>query len=345
MANFYRNNVPLFNTNLVSVTSVPNGIIQCYTNSNDLYKNNGITIASNTGYTSITNIDQSANTINYKINDVDISRWCIASYIEGNTILSQTMPSWCKKIRVILIGGGGAYTAESHNNQNQVNVNLQIQHHEDERNSYNDGAALQQNQNNKVNQQDQTTQVNYIEPNYQLQPNYQEHIGNGNNQDQGFRHDHANWHHVGTFTIQNTNHQNQNILPINGGGGGGVYISSLDVVTYTSISIQCQSGNTKLILSEQTTAQQTQTTITANPGSTSTGGTVQISSNLTIQSSSSSITNTAVQGVFYTGGSTSQSKNGLELNSRVFPTIVGNGGTLSGNSGTNEYYRIYYLTD
>jgi hypothetical protein len=337
MANFYRNNFNLFNTN--PLTSVPNGIIQCFTYSNDLYKNNGSTIASN-NYTSITNIDQSANTINYKINDVDISRWSIASYTEGNATFSQTMPTWCKKIRVILIGGGGYYTAESHNNQHQIIVNSQIQHHEDERNSYNDGGAIQQNQNYKVNQQDQSAQSNYTDPN-QIPANYQHHIQNANNQDQGFRHDHANWHHVGTYTIQSANHQNQNITPINGGGGGGVYISSLNVVTYPSISIQCQSGTTKLILSEQTNAQQTQTqtTITANPGQTSQAGGVQIS-NLNTQSSS--ITDVNVQGVFYTGGDT---KNGLELNNRVFPTSVGNGGTSSTNPATNGYYRIYYLTE
>jgi hypothetical protein len=70
---------------------------------------NGTGLTYNPSYTApISGVDETPNNLNYAINGVDISSYCVAAYADGVTgNLTSSKPAWCNSIRGILIGGGG----------------------------------------------------------------------------------------------------------------------------------------------------------------------------------------------------------------------------------------------
>ena len=59
-------------------------------------------------YTPFNNITESPSPVFYSITNTDISSYTIAGYISGTGGQSgTTIPSWCTKIRAVLVGGGG----------------------------------------------------------------------------------------------------------------------------------------------------------------------------------------------------------------------------------------------
>lgn len=100
-------------------------LVKCIkdTNSYNSYVNSGITL--NTTYDDFTvSVDEKpTNVFNYTYNNTDISTYCIATWVDSTTGFSS-LPSWCTKIRAILIGGGGAGA------QGQVSLNIQYNNHE-----------------------------------------------------------------------------------------------------------------------------------------------------------------------------------------------------------------------
>ena len=104
MANYYKNtNIKLSDT--IKLTTLQ-------TISDRYLSNSANFITVNSSYSSdfSTAIDEKITSTNsYYINNTDISTYCIANWIESSTsnFASSLIPSWCNKIRAILIGGGG----------------------------------------------------------------------------------------------------------------------------------------------------------------------------------------------------------------------------------------------
>jgi hypothetical protein len=74
------------------------------------FKSNTAEFTLSTSYSStFTNLinEKPTNNFNFTYKDTDISQYCIATYVESNGTAYTALPSWCNKIRAILIGGGG----------------------------------------------------------------------------------------------------------------------------------------------------------------------------------------------------------------------------------------------
>jgi len=57
-------------------------------------------------FTSLIN-EKPTNTFLYTYQNTDISEYCIATYVESSGTTFSELPTWCNKVRAILIGGGG----------------------------------------------------------------------------------------------------------------------------------------------------------------------------------------------------------------------------------------------
>jgi hypothetical protein len=97
-------------TSSYKLNNVPlSSIVQYITDTtrNDAFGSANLTLK--TDYTSkfASNINERPNNTNYKYKDTDISSYCIAPWKEGTSTETITAPSWCTKIRAVLVGGGG----------------------------------------------------------------------------------------------------------------------------------------------------------------------------------------------------------------------------------------------
>ncbi len=96
---YYRDTVPL------------NEIINKLTNSsvNSVFKNNNIPTDYSYVSTFSSLIDEKPSVTNFKYQGIDIQEYCVAPYEESSSVnfSSSKLPSWCTKIRAVLIGGGG----------------------------------------------------------------------------------------------------------------------------------------------------------------------------------------------------------------------------------------------
>jgi hypothetical protein len=90
------NNI-IYGSNATNTTSINNA----FTN---------MTITTNPSSNNYTNINSTPNTFYYSINGVDITTYSIATFVEASSGSTTNMPSWCKNIRAVLIGGGGGST-------------------------------------------------------------------------------------------------------------------------------------------------------------------------------------------------------------------------------------------
>jgi hypothetical protein len=86
-------------------------IISKLTNSsvNSVFGNNNIATDYSYSSTFSSSIDEKPSVINYTYQGIDIQQYSIAPYTESNTnnFSASNLPSWCTKIRAVLIGGGG----------------------------------------------------------------------------------------------------------------------------------------------------------------------------------------------------------------------------------------------
>lgn len=108
------------------------------TNSYNAYKNSGLSL--NSGYNDFTSsiIETPNSAFNYKYNGTDISTYCVATWVDSNSGFSS-LPSWCTKIRAVLIGGGGAghqgefsYNVQNNNHQNNSIQNSNNHNHDNQ---------------------------------------------------------------------------------------------------------------------------------------------------------------------------------------------------------------------
>lgn len=112
MSNYYKNNVDI---SLYASKWITNS--NAYASFKKAAGNFSVTLDTNYAPTFTSQIDESlTNTTGYKYNGVDIATYMVASFVESSTsnFSSTQIPSWCNKLRVILIGGGaGGGTAQT----------------------------------------------------------------------------------------------------------------------------------------------------------------------------------------------------------------------------------------
>jgi hypothetical protein len=114
----YKNNILI--SNLVKIAKT--------TDFSNVYKNSGVSLNANYNDFTSSIIETPNYLFNYKYNGTDISTYCIATWVDSNSGFSS-LPSWCTKIRAVLIGGGGAGCQGefSKNNQTNTHINNNIQ--------------------------------------------------------------------------------------------------------------------------------------------------------------------------------------------------------------------------
>jgi len=326
-SNFYRNIVDIVYGSPAIIQYFTNNII-CFTHNNT----NIFTSVYVSSYTpDITGIDEKPNTIGYSYpqNNVetDISTWSIAPYIDSTTVTSFTqanLPTWCKNIRVVTIGGGGSGTPSSHRNSNHdhyINQNI--------RTDSGTGNHAQTQENNSGQHDgvvpNPPTQVH---PSIHVQPGAN-HQGHGQ-LEQSFKNDGYHYNdHI---------HDNTNIASTGGGGGAGIYLTSIPTTYQIQIQTDESNKNTVLTLTGDIIYK-----ITAGSGQ---GAVAGIVTNDNFQIGGNTISG-PVQGNCYSGitGQSSAGQNGINNSGGLYSTTLPYGDGGLGATGATGYYRAYFLTN
>jgi hypothetical protein len=129
MANYYKDTTIRLSDTIQLITSSD-------VSNNYLSNKASFITTRNTSYTSdfTTEVNEKIAPTNYYVNGNDISNYCIANWTESNTtnFASSSIPSWCNKIRAILIGGGaGGGGRDAVNYVTSTNVQKAIKHQND----------------------------------------------------------------------------------------------------------------------------------------------------------------------------------------------------------------------
>jgi hypothetical protein len=281
--------------------------------------NLGLTIAINP--INNVNIDEKPVNMGYKVDGQDISNFCIAFYTDSTSSGGLNIPSWCKALRVIMIGGGGQGVGAIA------------------------GVAAQQFDQSLIQQNG-----------YHLDEHYNRDLDYADDQHHTHEHQQQNHtHHPDNHTPLIHTHVTavQAKPAYNGGGGGYVYISKFTFEETYKSTIQITQSSNQVNLSYQ---YQGTKTITCNNGGNATSGAgagagseVQISNLNTINGYLFSHSSNNIQGYYYYGQSGSQNngKSGVATAYQSIPTALaqyGNGGLGDGAGPGGSYYRVYYLT-
>ena len=284
----------------------------------------GLTIATST-FTSV--VSETPSILNYSYQGTDISTSCIAYWEEGSTDYSKTRPTWCNKIRAVLVGGGGA-GAKGTAGVDTPEVNWNIVY-----NKYDQNGAQVAHYNNSA----------YTDPAY--------------NADNYFKNVNKNfmWYdnfHDNTFNYIKTTHyniaRNQTTGSGGGGGGGGGFLYLDKAITENTLSITftpvaSKGKTTTLTIGSSTWAALGGTN--ASGVTLGTGGSTNGTADFTKQGESGTNANTSIAGL---GGkcflkdyatSLTYGKGGDGSDG-----VAGGGTPSDAQSGQAEYYRIYFLT-
>ena len=370
MSNFYRKELDIAqgNSPIIRTTNVE----KLFTKNND----NIFTVYNHTS--NFTNINERPNNVGYgyysQSTTTDISMYSIAPYKEGSngqSLTNSEFPTWCKNIRVVMIGGGGAgyhayeiqhnHQLASHNNtdsvqyqffqeDNHVNGRQQQKQQINQQGSNSQGGVgsnhhkgqLQGEVHGRGSRHEGANEQNIVDnrddgfgsQQHQNNSIYQQRKDSWNKRQWNRTHRHHNWGGL---------HQVTQYAAYSGGGGAAVYLTSISTQKYPTVKIT-SGGVSSATLLTLTDAAGGTVNITAGGGALTATGTVT-AQGATIQANQ--IT-TPIQGVCYEGGSSSPSVagvNGLNNSSGSFGTTLsyGNGGLqTTGNPG---YYRVYFLTD
>lgn len=305
------------------------------------YSNNSITLNTSYGASFTAQIDEKlTNTTGYTYDGVDIATYCVASFVESSTtnLTYQTIPSWCNKLRVILIGGGaGGGTAQASYYWGGANWGQQT-------------ATVDQHFCNYYNSDQSSGQYRYQNSRYDL---YQ----------------------AGNFNQQAPN---QNTAAGGGGGGGGsfIYLPTFDISsTKSTISIQVGAGgaggaasnvvNSNLNGGSNKGQAGGSTVLNISSAAYASAGGGGISVNAweagaagTVSGQNTGINNNGQAGTGYQdGGGGPPGVSGVSSTYSTNATITsyGRGGAGSGSrqgtgypagaNGAPGYYRVYFLTN
>ena len=153
--NYYKNNIAL-NSICKYITSNTPDI------SNNFYKS--MNIPSGT-LTFSSSINETPLNLGYSYKGTDISQYFIANYIESSTtnFTNSQIPSWCTKIRTILVGAGGSGSDGTKGNEIQNAATNQNQNANNQNQPFNqqNQPFNQQNQNLFHTDKAATLQYNY----------------------------------------------------------------------------------------------------------------------------------------------------------------------------------------
>jgi len=325
--------------------------------SNNYYKNTNIEHKGSFDFTSI--INEKPYSLGYSYtkdgSNIDISQYSIAKYIEKTgdfTIDNSDIPSWCTKIRAVLVGAGGSggkgttgnnvYTAAV--NVNKLNVKVQAFQRQNERkkNLPNHETNTEVQANSAQAASDSVGESTTIQKNYA-------------NNDGRLVNTHTTKTTVSITEQTNTaanNSQSPGKGGAGGGGGGFIYLNEVQVVGKT-LTVDASGGNITLYTE-------------IGQASVKKGG--DASGNGTFGSSGSTTISSNLNGVSHNGvsGSTTIDNDGDESGNSKLADISssvsygnggkgGNGGSappnvtkdVSGNdggSGQSSFCRIYFLT-
>ena len=326
-----------------------NGVSNPY-KSNDSYIFSSIL---DTSYTpDFTGINEKPNTVGYSVGGTDVSTWSIAPYVDINTFSTfskEYIPSWCKAIRVIMIGGGGSkgedsknpdvyennYTADwaepvfggqgvwnadngARDKTNYDNYTANAINNRASFQAISEGGESQKQVVVHVKncQNENDSQINQIDVETNLQQNQQ----NGNYYVQYQRKERiVGGTRVLTYRAQ---HKTGGL----GGGGAAVYIGYISTETYSNIQISGTSSitlrlnnNNAIICNSGTNGGNATRDVNGNGGE---GGKTQI------------ITPGLVSPTFSADGNTG-GKNGFNDKTKLD----------YGDSDRGPYYRVYFLTN
>lgn len=332
MSNYSYKNTPL--TNLCKGYSINTFITKF---------NTGLTYVTST-YTNVVN--ERPIKLDYKYDGTDISTYCIANYIESSTtnFTNTQIPSWCTKIRAVLVGGGGGghpgtaanyiSTTNPAINQNE-NINQFYKVDKHSRYVYSDYNHP-------------TDIANYDRVNEYTLPVADDGGGGGTYQEN------EHYHNNNINISVNTTYTLDKPATAGGGGGSGGFIYLKDkTIGNNAVSITVGSGGNISSNGNDTVLKLgTSTTYTAGGGksATNTSGGAAVSNNINNDSDTNNYVSVAGNDgsapSTTTGGSsgTSSEKN---YNTNSTNGSGGTGGYNNSNaaSGKNGYYRIYFLTD
>jgi hypothetical protein len=336
-----------------------NELCSYFTDSNitsNYYKNTNI-VTKASDFTSI--IEEKPNSLGYSYNkdgnNIDISLFSIAKYIEksGNFTISNTdIPSWCTKIRAVLVGAGGSgaigsdgkNTYEPAVNINKLNKNVYEYQRQNEKKKNLPGSNTQTTV-------DASTPAAATELAGNNAVNIKNYAGNDGRL--------VSTHNINTtYTItQQTNTIANNTQQAGtggagGGGGGFIYLNDIEVFGKT-LTVQSSGGNITLSIGNGNSVTVTKggdasgndtvgsvgTTTTLNLNVVAYNGTVgskatDINGGVSGKSKLSSISSSLLYGDGGNGG------NGGTAPLNVTKDVSGN----NGGSGNSSFCRIYFLT-
>jgi len=366
MANYYKNSTTLTLGNIIAGIT-DSTICASFQNASSDYTSASFT------FKSVIDETPSEN-LGYLYKGTDIRNNSIAYYTNNGG--SKTIPSWCNKIRAVLVGGGGGgqtgiVGSSSTNMISQIDRNYGITayHQHLSRGSqfdgylvkYADGTNINSNK-LYVNTVDATTALNNTIGKVKLilttknqvdikglsadsmkkgTPSYVHHQNQHQNSD-----DQKNYEIITNFSYINqhtvSNSQNTGSSGRGGGGGAFIYLNGITVSSSTSIQVTLGSGGGVGVSGSASSLIVGSTTYTAGGGATSgTGGSV-------------TATNATTNSVGVTTTSTAGGTSGLNT-TYISTTSYGNGGAGTigvgygetadvASSGISGLARIYYLT-
>lgn len=284
----------------------------------------GLTIATTT-FSSV--VTETPSTLNYSYQGTDISTSCIAYWVEGSSG-TPTKPTWCTKIRAVLVGGGGAgANGQTGNYVSAVNQNIT------NRDYWTNGKWGNGYQSTLV----LTIPADYYANGLRINFNQQ---NQGNTHDNEYAYD--NTQHVNTAAYQ--------ITGLGGGGGGGggfLYLGETligaNTPTISFTNVASKGKTTTLTIGSSTWSALGGTN--ASGVTLGTGGSTSGTANQTTAGESGTTATTPAAGF---GGkcflkdyasSLTYGKGGNGSDG-----VAGGGTPSNAQSGEAEYYRIYFLT-
>lgn len=305
-------------------------IISKLTNSsvNSSFGNNNIATDYSYSSTFSSSIDEKPSVTNYMYQGIDIQEYSIAPYTESNTnnFSASNLPSWCTKIRAVLIGGGGGGASAQVNTVQSPNYWAGNFTHHQNCNYYNKGQA-------SGGYRFQNNRYQFITTNQS--PNY--YSGGQQLNDGGSGGGSGGFIYLPTIDITSSKNNNNVSITVGGGGNGGSGQGATGQTGGTTSYNDDQYNIRALGGGGATLANR------GNAGATdlqSIGGGIGLTGNIGTQSNGG------------TSGGAGGSVNTTHIISNTYKSYGagGSGSSAShgtpadGNAGANGFYRIYFLS-